>query len=1067
MFATHFRRFVPAAALCVALFAPAAAQNPLSSIDVRSGSLVTLANGDEVVRCATPDPTAEERAVADDAVARLLFEGGTSRRWVVPVAVHIVAQTNGVGIVPFSQVVAQIAAMNTSYQGTPFEFYLFALDTTLNDSWHFTQGGATELAMVNALSIRPTQVLNLYLRNPGAGLLGYAYGPGTPGAQWASHNLYTSVPGGTAAPYNLGYTAVHEVGHNLGLAHTFSGGCGAGDGVADTNPEGSEAFGCPQTRDTCPTDIGRDPIRNFMDYTDDACMFEFTPGQGTRTSAQILALKPDLGESAEANDVQIDEITSPFAGRNGTGPVTPELVIRNLGTATLAAAQIAWEIRQGAVVVSSGTAPWSGALAHQGTADVTLSPIALAPGPYRLHLASTLAGGTLDAQPENDTLSVGFSIVDAVAGIDVDWEAPEDAWAWDRTNANGYVRNWVIRQAVVGPDGTPSRVAAVRHFDFRIPGTEYVLLAPPITVPPVGRLELSFDFAYAPRTGRPQPFSVRVSTDDGATWHTAREWTDEELATQPAQNTSYQPSAASHWQSRSVSLTPWAPAAGQPDDEVLIAFVSGDFDGNNRFMENVVLDMGDAQFVLDGEEGWRLLAAPTAGASLDDVLGTLWTQGFPGSDAPAAPDPNVFFYHEPADGPVDGNTAPASQSAAMGDGRGYLVYVYSDEDQDGTPEGFPKTLTSPGGAPAGPVGLPTTWTPSSVALPHVDGWNLVGNPYPDPIDWSEVTRANVTDNVYVYDATFGGGQFRVWNGAVGNLPGGLIPVGNGFWAKAHAAGPVLAVPTSARVTNGIPTTPDATALTLRLAGNVGGSDLSTESFIAFDPAASEDFELRDAYAFVPLSPDYLLLASRPLSGEVRAAIDARPMPTEGTASVLTLDAAAVTGSIPTTATVSMTWPDVADMPGDVSLTLFDNETSTSVDMRAQSSYTFTTGPTAVLTEPGVPSILSAGGDGRFSLTIQRSGVATEGGPASSFALHAAAPNPFTATTLLGYTLDAPADVRLSLFDVLGREVATIDEGARSAGSHTVALRGNGLRAGVYVVRLQAGERIATVRVVRE
>lgn len=123
--------------------------------------------------------------------------------------------------------------------------------------------------------------------------LGIATGPMTCSNQPLIDGVvidFQSMPLGLSSlpQYNEGDTLVHEVGHWLGLRHTFFNGCsGDGDGIDDTPQEAEPSFGCPVGRDTCTADQGLDNIYNFMSYTDDCCMREFSKDQITHMQSMV------------------------------------------------------------------------------------------------------------------------------------------------------------------------------------------------------------------------------------------------------------------------------------------------------------------------------------------------------------------------------------------------------------------------------------------------------------------------------------------------------------------------------------------------------------------------------------------------------------------------------------------------------------------------------------------------------------------------------------------------------------------------------------------------------------
>jgi hypothetical protein len=258
-------------------------------------------------KCGTVHPSLFEReqvAIELDERSRQAVSGGAAMvtGGTINVYFHVINKGTGTsnGDVTSQMISDQIAVLNNAFAPGGWSFNLAAVTRTTNATWYDNCDAASvETQMKTALRQGSADDLNIYSCGmTGSGLLGWATFP-----NWYASDplmdgvvvLDQSLPGGNAAPYNGGDTGTHEVGHWMGLYHTFQGGCQKNnDYVSDTPAEKSPAYGCPVGRDSCtkgPGGAGLDPIRNFMDYTDDACMDHFTAGQDARMDAVFTAYR--------------------------------------------------------------------------------------------------------------------------------------------------------------------------------------------------------------------------------------------------------------------------------------------------------------------------------------------------------------------------------------------------------------------------------------------------------------------------------------------------------------------------------------------------------------------------------------------------------------------------------------------------------------------------------------------------------------------------------------------------------------------------------------------------------
>ncbi len=439
--------------------------------------------------------------------------------------------------------------------------------------------------------------------------------------------------------------------------------------------------------------------------------------------------------------------------------------------------------------------------------------------------------------------------------------------------------------------------------------------------------------------------------------------------------------------------------------------------------------------------GYRHLSSPVQSTTVADLTTTGYApmvnsafNNLPYVAPPAASFPNIFGYEETRGGVTPayagfstGYFSPATTGATLTSGRGWSVFMPGAKTPD-----FVGDLTT-GNLP---VTLTVTGTNSSPNQQKA-GWHLLGNRYPQPIDWDLATvPAGMSGSISVFRTQGGNnGQYLTRANGVGNLPNGEIALGQAFFARATVDNTVFTFTNALRVEANPATVarPVAdTRPTVRLTLQSKAPDaVADETMIYAETGATTGEDNRFDGLRPGRNTGNVPTLATVIAGQ-EAAVNGLPLESLTTGQTVV----ELTAALPTAGTYLLTAADVANLPTGTTVSLLDRKLNVTQPLTAGTAYQ--------LTAATAGEVLA----GRFALVFNANRVT---GTHSSFLIpHSSliiAPNPVATGGTLRVTGTA-AGSPLTLFDATGRAVATVM--ADATGAATVPMRG--LAGGVYVLR---------------
>lgn len=425
-----------------------------------------------------------------------------------------------------------------------------------------------------------SRYLNIYVVrdiNNGSGTLGYSSFPGGPADEdgiVVRHNYFGTI--GTANG-GIGRTTTHEIGHWLGLYHTFNGGCGTdtcadGDFVCDTPPVANPNYGCPTNANSCTNDSQPDQVRNYMDYSNGTCQNMFTDGQKNRMIATLSGIRKDI--SAQWN---IDSTGCDSGFVNGLcnviadfATLTPQICtgnqVRFNNKSQNSPTSFQWYF-QGGIPSSSSSADPLVTYPSVGNYEVKLVATniigmdSLVVQNY-INVVTPPVGQSLPFYEDFETSTFPpNNIIIENADTGVTWELDNIAVAFDG-NGSTKINN------LINTNYGQSDALVLPNFDFTTTsGIPY----------------LYFRWAYARSDANySDELIVLASNNCGADWKQIFYRTGNQLVTGPTQTVPYIPDASTVWKSAAINMNAYATYRN-----VQIKVVNVTDGGNNLYLDNI------------------------------------------------------------------------------------------------------------------------------------------------------------------------------------------------------------------------------------------------------------------------------------------------------------------------------------------------------------------------------------------------------------------------------------------------------------------------------------------------